>query len=70
MSRSAKIDLQWSRNFRAAESKPFGFTRLINGFLQWSRNFRAAESGPPLSTVTPRLYAFNGAATLGLRKDG
>ena len=60
--------LQWSRNFRAAESVRSEKAERALQNLQWSRNFRAAESGITRVQGPPRGDSFNGAATLGLRK--
>ena len=38
--------LQWSRNFRVAESTTTGAVVNPGTALQWSRNFRVAESTP------------------------
>ena len=43
-SRSVTSMLQWSRNFRVAESALSGGLVAGMGRLQWSRNFRVAES--------------------------
>ena len=59
--------LQWSRNFRVAESATETDEALRKLLLQWSRNFRVAESLIFLD-IDDKSLRFNGAATLGLRK--
>ena len=60
--------LQWGRNFRVAERTQRFLPLGDVATLQWGRNFRVAESR--VEKPAPDIgQSFNGAATLGLRKD-